>query len=193
MVIFNSLQSVLSIILMLSMGCFFTYKGWFDNGTSKLFSKIVINIAVPCYMISSLMGTYDKEKLLRLASGVFASTLSISNTLFVGLPVNIALFGDSSIPFVFIYFLANITLFWTIGNFGINKDGGQSGGSIFSFENLKMLLSPPLCGFVIAIILIFMKVTLPKFIMDTFKYMGSMTTLATLLFIPIYIILLNKI
>lgn len=216
MAILNSLQCVLSIIFMMSMGYFFSRKGWFNDETSKLFSKIVINISVPCYMISSLLGTYTKEKLLSIISGVFipftsmiivyilgviiakaiklpsrrrgifAATLSISNTLFVGLPINVALFGDSSVPFVFIYFIANITLFWTIGAFGISKDGGLD-GHIFSTENLKKLFSPPLCAFIIAVILIFIELSLPKFLMDSFKYMGNLMTPLSMLFIGITI------
>lgn len=217
LVVFKSLQSVLSIISMLSVGYFFSYKKWFDKETSKLFSKMVINISVPCFMISNLLGAYTKEKLINIASsifipftsmivcymlgvliariiklpsnrrGIFASTLSISNTLFVGLPVNTALFGDSSIPFVFIYFIANITLFWTIGAYGIANDGMKTKGRIFSVKNLKNLFSPPLCGFIIAVVLIFMEINLPIFLMDTFKYMGSMTTPLSMLYIGIII------
>lgn len=221
MVILNSLQSVLSIIIMLSVGYFFSYIKWFNEETSKLFSKIVINLAVPAYMVSTLMVTYDKEKLIDLSKwlfipfasiiicyllgvviakalklpsnrrGIFASTFSISNTIFVGLPVNVALFGDSSIPFVFIYFIANISLFWTIGVFGITRDGGKEKGSAFSRENFKKIFSPPLCGFIISVIFIFMQVNLPKFLMDSLKYMGGMTTPLAMLYIGIVIYNMN--
>ncbi|PJI07252.1 MULTISPECIES: AEC family transporter [Clostridium] len=217
MVILNSLQSVLSIILMLSIGYFFSHKGWFNNETSKLFSKVVINIAVPCYMVSNLLTTYTKDKLIQFASGVFVpfasiiicyilgiilakifnipsnkrgifvSTLSIANTLFVGLPVNTSLFGNKSLPFVFIYFLGNISLFWTIGAFCLAKDGGDKKVHLFSSENLKNLFSPPLCGFIAAIILILLQITLPKCVMDTCKYMGNLVTPLSMLYIGIII------
>ncbi|BCZ45122.1 hypothetical protein psyc5s11_11890 [Clostridium gelidum] len=51
MVVFNSIQSVFSIILMLSIGYFLSYKKWFDQDTGKLFSRIVVNLAVPCYIV----------------------------------------------------------------------------------------------------------------------------------------------
>ena len=37
-----------------------------------------------------------------------------SNTIFVGLPINQALFGDASIPYVLIYYMCNTTFFWTL-------------------------------------------------------------------------------
>ncbi|GFP75451.1 AEC family transporter [Clostridium fungisolvens] len=216
MSLINSMQSVLCILLMISVGYFFSRIGWFNDGTAKLFSKVVVNIAVPGYMISNLISTYDRSKLICLAGGVlipytsmiicyvlgtliakaiklpsnrrgiFAATISISNTLFVGLPVNVALFGDSSIPFVFIYFIANVSLFWTIGAYGISRDGGRE-GHIFSKENLKKMVSPPLCAFIIAVILIFVEASLPKFLKDTFKYMGNMLTPLSMLYIGITI------
>lgn len=201
---------------MIGVGHFFSHIGWFKDETAKLFSKIIVNIAVPGYMISNLMGTYSKEKLMALSvwlvvpfssilinyafgmllakvihipsnrRGIFASTISISNTLFVGLPVNVALFGDDSIPFVLIYFIANVSLFWTIGAFGINRDGGTK-KSMFSKEMIRKLFSPPLCAFIIAVILIFMNVHLPKFLMDSFKNMGNMVTPLSMLYIGITI------
>lgn len=221
MAILSSIQSVLSIILMLSVGYFFSHRKWFNEETSKLFSKIVVNLAVPAYMVSTLMSTYDKEKLIHLAKwlfipfvsiilcyllgmgigkilnlppnrrGIFVSTFSISNTIFVGLPVNIALFGEDSIPFVFIYFIANISLFWTIGVFGITGDGGKTKRNLFSRESLKRIFSPPLCGFIIAVLFIFMEMNLPKFLMDSLKYMGGMTTPLSMLYIGIIIYNIN--
>ena len=46
-----------------------------------------------------------------------------SNTIFVGLPINQALFGDASIPYVLIYYMCNTTFFWTLGTYLIQRDG----------------------------------------------------------------------
>ena len=39
-----------------------------------------------------------------------------SNTIFVGLPINQALFGDASIPYVLIYYMCNTTFFLDFGD-----------------------------------------------------------------------------
>ncbi len=218
----NAVQGVLSIILILGLGYFLTHRGWFDDKASKLFSRLVVNVSLPAYMISNLMTTYTKDKLIHLAGGLivpfasmglcyitgrivaklikvkpnrvgtFTSMFSLSNTIFVGLPVNMALFGEKSLPYVLLYYIANTSLFWTIGTYGIRSDGGKSDEKVLSIDNLKRVFSPPLTGFIVATILILLGIKLPGSIMDTCKYLGNLTTTLSLLFIGIAMYRVNK-
>jgi len=217
MVFLEAVQSVLSIIFMITIGYFLSSKGWFDEKSSKLLSKLVVNLSLPAYMISNLVSNYSKDELLKLGSGLvipfssmilcyliaiaaarlikipggragtFCSMFAWSNTIFIGLPVNLALFGDESIPYVLLYYIANTTLFWTIGVYGISRDGGNSGGKLFSASNIKRIFSPPLTGFLIAIALIMLGIRLPQSILDTCRYLGNLTTPLSMLFIGIII------
>lgn len=217
MVIFSAAGSVLSIVIMICVGYALTAKKWFDESVSKLFSKLVCNIALPCLMISDLVGNFDREKLEGLSSGLivpfssmaicyiigmivskiikvekkrtgtFRSMFFVSNSIFIGLPINMALFGETSIPYVLLFYIANTTFFWTMGAYGISKDGDVNSSRIFSKETLARLISPPLMGFVIGIILILCNIHLPKFILDTCKYLGNLTTPLSMLFIGIII------
>lgn len=217
MIIFNAAGSVLSIVIMICIGYILTAKKWFDESVSKLFSDLVCNIALPCLMISDLVGNFDREKLSSLSSGLivpftsmavcyivgilvakiikvekkrigtFKSMFFVSNSIFIGLPINMALFGQSSIPYVLLYYIANTTFFWTLGAYGISKDGDNIDSRIFSKETLIRLASPPLIGFVIGIMLIFLNIQIPKFILDTCKYLGNLTTPLSMLFIGIII------
>ena len=198
--ILDSVQSIFAIISMILVGVFFSYKKWFNQETATLFSKIVVNISVPGFMISNLVTNYTKSKLIEVSGGfiipfssmlimylfgfilakwikvpdnrrgIFAATVSISNTLFVGLPINLALYGNDSIPYVFIYFIVNVSFFWTIGAWGISRDGGLK-GKLLSMNNLKKIFNVPLISFLIAVIIIFLEIPLPKFVMDTSRYM----------------------
>lgn len=220
MVVMNALGSVLSIIIMIAVGYVLTSKKWLDEKMSKVFAKLVCNVALPCLMISDLMGNFDKDKFSHLGKGLiipflsialcyfaaivvskvikvkkgrvgtFRSMFFVSNSIFIGLPVNMALFGSKSIPYVLLYYIANTTFFWTIGAYGICKDGEAFNNkctSIFSKETLKRIASPPLMGFVFAIVLILLNVKVPKFILDTCKYFGNLTTPLSMLFIGITI------
>lgn len=218
MVIFNAAGSVLSIVIMICVGYILTAKKWFDESVSRLFSKLVCNIALPCLMISDLVGNFDREKLQSLSSGLivpfasmavcyviativskvikvqknrkgtFKSMFFVSNSIFIGLPINMALFGETSVPYVLLYYIANTTFFWTLGAYGISKDGDSSSkSSIFSKETIKRLISPPLMGFIVGMILILLNIQLPKFILDTCKYFGNLTTPLSMLFIGIII------
>lgn len=217
MVIVEALQSVLSIIIIIGIGYILTHRGWFDESTAKLLSKLVVNISLPALMLSNLMSTFDREALIAIIGGVaipFASMLIsygaavvlsyilkvkqgrrgtfqtmflISNTIFMGMPVNLALFGEQSTPYILLYYIANTTLMWTLGVYLIQRDGGKREGSLFSMRTVKGIFTPPLMGFLAAVLLIMLGIRLPRFIMDTAKYLGGITTPLSLLFIGITI------
>ena len=218
MVILHSIESILTIIIIIAIGYYLTSKNWFNEDTSKSFAKLVTNVSLPAYMISNLMGNFNKSKLECLAAGLWVPFLSISlcillslvfskmlkikegrkgtfesmffnsNTIFVGLPINLALFGDKSIPYVLLYYIANTTFFWTLGVYFISKDSrDNSSGSKTGFNVIQKIISPPLLGFIIAIILILLNIKLPGFIMDTCKYLGQLTTPLSMIFIGISI------
>ena len=217
----SALGSVLSVILMIALGFGLAKRGWFDEAASKLLSRLVVSVALPAYMIANLTGGYDRAGLLAMLPGLpipfatmllsfglarllsaalrvppgrrgsFAAMLGHSNTIFIGLPVNLAIFGEPSMPYVLLYYIANTLLFWTIGVYGIARDGEARGGakaaSILSPEGLKRILSPPLLGFISAVILIMAGVKLPRFLFDLCKTLGAMTTPLSMLFIGIVI------
>ena len=221
MVMLNAAQSILSIVLMIGIGYILSGRGWFNEDTSKLFSKVVVNLAMPALMISSLMGTFTKESLSQaglgllipfvsivvsyLASIVIAKIIKIkperkgtfqcmfflSNTLFIGLPLNLALFGETSVPYVLYYYFSNTVLFWTLGVYLIRKDSGLNNSNIFSLDTLKNIFTPPLMGFITAIILLMLGIQLPNFIMDSCKYIGNLTTPLSMFFIGIVIKSIN--
>lgn len=212
MVIIHSLESILSIFIMIYIGYFLCGRGWFNDETAALFSKIVIYISMPPMMVSNILAYFDKKKLSQSAMGLsipfcsmilcyfigkatakiikikperhglFEAMFFASNTIFMGLPINLALFGEKSVPYVLLYYIANTTLFWTIGTYSINK---AKDNKIFSFQTLKKIFSPPLIGFLVAIFLILLDIKLPLFIMDTCKYLGNLTTPLSMMFVGI--------
>lgn len=216
-IIFNAVQSIFSIIIMISLGFLLTSKKWFDGSTSKLFVKLVTNISLPCLMVSSLLTSFEKDQLLHSGKGlfipfasmafcyvagilvaklvkiedkhkgVFQTMFFVSNTIFIGLPVNLALFGEKSIPYVLLYYIANTTFFWTIGVYTIRRDGNVEKQKLVHISSLKKIFSPPLTSFLFSIALILLNVKLPLFVMDTCKYLGNLTTPLSMLFIGITI------
>lgn len=213
--IFHSIESVLSIVLMIGLGVFLTHKGWFDEKISKVIARLVTQVALPSYMVWNLTNAFDKEKLIGMKDGLIVPFLSmlltyaiayilskvlkiqlnrqgtfrtmffISNTIFIGLPINIALFGDQSVPYVLLYYIANTFLFWTLGVYSISGDGALERPKLISFAMLKKLINLPLGGFIVGVILVLLEIKLPAFISDTCHYLGSMTTPLSMLFIGI--------
>lgn len=213
MELLTAFGSIVSIMIMIVIGFLLTKKGWMDKAGAQLFSKLVINVSLPALMINNLMKDFDRAKLLSLGRGLvvpflsialtyligkifikifninvkrrgsFLSMFFVSNTIFIGLPVNLALFGTESVPYVLLYYIANTTFFWTIGVFEISKDGSGESQKLLSRNTVKRIFSPPLMGFIVAIILILLAVPVPKFVMDTCKYLGNLTTPLSMIFI----------
>ena len=108
--------------------------------------------------------------------GLFISMFFNSNTIFVGLPINQALFGDASIPYVLIYYMCNTTFFWTLGTYLIQRDGEEE--AQFDLKtSLKKVFSPPLMG------LVMLQIKLPAFLASDLQYLGNLTTPLSMIFI----------
>lgn len=214
-IILDSLQSALSLVVIIALGYYLTRRGMFDEKVGSLFTSLVMNISMPTMIISNLVTVFDRDKLYSAGrgllipfgtmlisyvlaivitqlirvkpgrKGVFQVMFFASNTIFMGLPVNLALFGEESTPFVLFYYAANTTLFWTIGMYCISRDKRGTKDKVLSINTVKRIFSPPLMGFITGILLILTGIKPPMFVMDSFKYIGNLTTPLSLLFIGI--------
>ncbi len=150
----TSISGILVILGMILVGFVMGEKGWFDDKSRGLIAKLVTQIALPCYMLY----------------------------IFVGLPINQALFGDASIPYVLIYYMCNTTFFWTLGTYLIQRDG--EGEAEFDLKtSLKKIFSPPLMGFMLGLIIVILHIKLPTFLASDLQYLGSLTTPLSMIFI----------
>ncbi|QEA31990.1 AEC family transporter [Secundilactobacillus malefermentans] len=215
-IFYESISGVLVIMVMIALGYVLTVRGWFNDYASRLIARLVTQIALPAYMIFTITGQFSADKLkstlpdlrfpvvsmlilyaLAMAAyrlfriqkshkGLFESMFLNSNTVFVGLPVNMALFGPKSLPYVLVYYMANTTFFWTLGVYLIQKDG-TSGQKFDLWQTVKKIFSPPLLGFMVGVVLVLLRIQLPKFLMEDFQYVGDLTIPLSMIFIGIAI------
>lgn len=208
----DAVQGVLTVLSMILLGYVLSRRGWFEGQTSGLFSKLVIKVSLPALIVSNLLNTFDKAMLLEAGMGVlvpmvcmlllygvglllarilnmpsynrgiFVAMFAFSNTIFVGLPINVALFGEESTIYALLYYFANTALFWTIGIGGMLQSNGKGNGLSIS-GRLKNFMSPPLISFIFSLLLIFLNISLPRFVMDALKYIGNLTTPLSMLYI----------
>ena len=208
----HSFAGVLVILVMIVVGYVLTEKHWFDEKSGRLLAKIVTQVGLPCYMIITITHKFKAKELLRMIpdlrypvmsmmilmliafsfvqlfhienshAGLFSSMFFNSNTVFVGLPINEALFGSASVPYVLVYYMANTTIFWTIGTYLIQRDGDTD--STFSLKKaLGKIFSPPLLGFILGVIFVLLHIHLPNFIDSDLQYLGDMTIPLSMIFI----------
>lgn len=213
----HGLQGIFEILFIIGIGFILAKKGWFIADTSALLTKLVMKIALPLYMLCQLEKDFTHDSLLQIApdlllpfssillayvvgriavkllhirqdrQGVFITCFFIANTIFIGLPVNLALFGTQSVPSVMLYYMANTTMFWTLGVYHIVNDstGGEKAMPLFSLQTLKKVFSPPLLGFLIGLAFILANIQLPEFLLVSFQYVGNLATPLSLMVIGI--------
>ena len=208
----RSISGILVILGMILVGFIIGEKGWFDDKSRGLLAKLVTQVALPCYMLYTITQRFTAADLLKMLPALRFPALSMvvllgiatgvariftvkqdrrglvismffnSNTIFVGLPINQALFGDASIPYVLIYYMCNTTFFWTLGTYLIQRDG--EGEAQFDLKtSLKKVFSPPLMGFLLGLVLVMLQIKLPAFLASDLQYLGNLTTPLSMIFI----------
>ena len=217
----KSINCVIIMGLLAGAGYWTASKGWYDQTATQLIARLVTFLSLPCYLFASVSERLTHNELIALAgpmvipfismwlvfftsriiirlghvtsthSGIFSSAYTASNNMFIGLPVSIALFGEEAVIPTLLYFFANTTFFWTMGNYLEAMDGVKSehreAPKMLSLTTVKRVFSPPLCGFLLAIILLLLDLKFPEPVMAAAKYMGGITTPLALIFIGLMI------
>ncbi|EMT38521.1 hypothetical protein SAMN04244560_01545 [Thermoanaerobacter thermohydrosulfuricus] len=214
---FSAVQGVLIIVFILVLGYYLSKIGWFDKSTSDLFAKLVINVSLPLNMIVNISTTFSKEqlehsvrgllipflsillsyivayifaetfKIKKGRKGVFVVIFSLSNTIFVGLPMAQALFGDIATPYALLYYMANTTILWTLGVYSVIRDVNGKERNVVNWDTIKRIFNPPLLGFIIGVIFVLANISLPKFLFESFRMIGNLTTPLSIFYIGIVI------
>ena len=214
-IIFHSMQSILSIVIMMFLGIMLARAGWFDEKASRLIADLVTKVSLPCLILLNITDNFARENLGRLFSDMALPVLSVvasyfigsalckllkvpkgrralfkamfyvANCIYIGVPLNIALFGEDSTVYIFEYFAANTTALWCVAVYQLSVDGADEEMKMDVLQTVKRILYSPLAGFLTALILVLLDVKLPVFAKDTLKYIGSMTTPLSMIFVGI--------
>ena len=236
MVFLTSLQSIIPIVLLISLGYFLKGQGMFNPTFSGNLSRFIMSVILPAgvfvsvlhhlhmsdlwdlrYGMLVVMLTYViayivafiMMKLLKVPKGrrgIFINMVVNDNCLFIGLPVQIALFGPEALPYFLLYYIGNTISVWLVGVFlieldplptvenGLANDEWNQVGNSSSVQSTtdqkpkfdwKKLLPPPLLGFFTALIFLFFEIPLAPILHNTLNYLGNMVTPLSLIYIGI--------
>ena len=236
MVFLTSLQSIIPIVLLISLGYFLKGRGMFNPTFSSNLSRFIMSVILPAgvfvsvlhhlhmsdlwdlrYGMLVVMLTYViayivafiMMKLLKVPKGrrgIFINMVVNDNCLFIGLPVQIALFGPEALPYFLLYYIGNTISVWLVGVFlieldplptvenGLANDEWNQVGNSSSVQSTtdqkpkfdwKKLLPPPLLGFFTALIFLFFEIPLAPILHNTLNYLGNMVTPLSLIYIGI--------
>lgn len=213
MVFLDALGCMASITLLAALGFALARRGRITQETQRFLPNLLMRVALPPYLTATVCTHFQRDQFFHLVLGSavpFASIIlcfaicrcaatlldidrrrrglvavmaSLSNTVFIGIPVNVALFGDAALPNLMLYYFANTGLQWTMGTWAICGEA-QGGAARPTFgEMLKRLFSPPLMGMLLGIALVLVDLHLPAVILDTCNYLGRLTTPLALIYI----------
>lgn len=207
---FNALSACLVLLMLMAVGYFMGARGWMTAREKGFVSKYIINIAVPCNCIVGLLDNLDRSSLMQaggmvatailsvvitvLASagvamllrlphgrwGVFVAMAGFSNTLFIGIPVCTQLFGETSMPYIMLYYIGHTTLMQSVGVMLVERAGakpGQKGGIVQFLRDV--FLKPPILSVIFSVLMLTLGWKLPNTLMRFANYIsGSVSPLA---------------
>ena len=207
---FNALSACLVLLMLMAVGYFMGARGWMTAREKGFVSKYIINIAVPCNCIVGLLDNLDRSSLMQaggmvatailsvvitvLASagvamllrlphgrwGVFVAMAGFSNTLFIGIPVCTQLFGETSMPYIMLYYIGHTALMQSVGVMLVERAGakpGQKGGIVQFLRDV--FLKPPILSVIFSVLMLTLGWKLPNTLMRFANYIsGSVSPLA---------------
>ncbi|KRM40479.1 AEC family malonate efflux carrier [Lactobacillus hamsteri DSM 5661 = JCM 6256] len=199
------------------LGYILRLKGWFADTFAGNISKLITQIALPASIFISVQNNLTRGSLLNLFEnlllpfigvvisyiiafvlvkiikvpvgrrGIFINTIANANTIFIGMPLNVALFGNKAMPYFLVYYIINTISTWAFGVFLIKNDDPTLIAKEKKKHKIewKKLLPMPLVGFLVAIIWLLTGLKLPTFASQTFTYIGNLVTPLSLVYIGI--------
>ncbi|MFT8916997.1 MAG: AEC family transporter [Oenococcus sp.] len=211
----TSVQSVVEIVLIIALGYILRRSGKLSDSFKGNISYLIMNIALPLSIFVSVLRYLTRGRLVSLSGGLLFAAASFflgyviaylltkifriragrrgtfinmfvnANTIFIGLPLNLALFGSKSMPYFLIYYVMNTISTWAIGVFFISADDPTKDKGTKTSFNWKKLLPMPLVGFLFSLVFLLLAIPVPAWIDTTFSTVGGIVTPMSLIYIGI--------
>ena len=211
----TSITSIIPIIAIIVLGYILQVKGWFGDAFGPNLSRLIMNVALPASIFVSVMKYLTLDKLISLSGGILytfvafilgymvayiavmlfkirpgrrgtmINTFVNANTIFIGLPLNVALFGDQALPYFLIYYITNTISTWTLGVYLMTSDSKSGQSKETTKFDWKKLLPAPLVGFLVALLFLILRIPIPDFATNTLTYVGNIVTPLSLIYIGI--------
>ena len=211
----TSITSIIPIIAIIVLGYILQVRGWFGDRFGPNLSRLIMNVALPASIFVSVMKYLTLDKLISLSGGLLytfvafilgyivayiavmvfkvrpgrrgtmINTFVNANTIFIGLPLNVALFGDQALPYFLIYYITNTISTWTLGVYLMTSDSKSGQSKETTKFDWKKLLPAPLVGFLVALLFLILQISIPDFATNTLTYIGNIVTPLSLIYIGI--------
>lgn len=196
-VIFDSIGSLFMIIL---TGFIASRKKIITESMNKGLIDLLIQIALPCMILSSFIFTYDDSiktnvvKTFYLSLAAYGIIIILSyilvipvkgdkktilhfanvfvNTGYIGFPILNAVYGSEGVVYGSIFNMFFVVLVWT---YGLMLYKGNLQGKELKAEIIKILLNPSILAVCAGILIMLTRASIPAFLLSAVRSVGSMT------------------
>lgn len=147
--------NILVLFLVVGLGFGLARAKWLDESSNAVFTKILLNVALPSTLILSIGKDYTKAeflallpnivlpalvifslmalafvfaKIMRIESGrvgLFIGVCAMSSTIMMGIPITLAVYGSHGLPFALMTYASQTLIYWTLGLYLLQKDSKQ--------------------------------------------------------------------
>ncbi|MCY1151879.1 MAG: AEC family transporter [Sphaerochaetaceae bacterium] len=220
-----AVEVVMTMMILLCIGYFIYDKPWAGETAVTMISKLLLNICLPSMLLYSMVNSVSHDQLISFGillpitvllivflfyfslliaklfkvdkgrQGVFATMGSLSNTIFLGLPVCTMIFGFESVPLVMLGFISGSIVTFTLGLSGIMKDAtylGEQNANLTLKDQLRnMFLNPIMVSLFVGLLLNLLNVKYFPSLNTALGYISNMTTPLSLIFIGMYMRTMN--
>lgn len=217
----NAVSAVFVIFSLMAVGFLLGKRNIMTATEKKFVSRYVINVAVPLNTIVGIQNHLKRDdmfemgylllaplltiliclavsalvaialKLPKKRRGVFVALAFLSNTLFIGLPMALELFGEVSMPYVMLYYMCSTVFTQTVALMLVERSGEAAAGKRASVLR-SLLTKPPILGIFAAYALLFADIRLPSTLMSFMGYISATVTPLALFYCGFVIFELGK-
>ena len=205
MSIANAFNGVFALMMIMLLGVFLTKRKFLTEDYYHFLTSFIMKYTVPAMLFENAIENVTVDfitksgtlllapfvtqlggylialaiaKLLKLPKsleGIFISIFAMCNTMLMGFPICMQIFGEVSVPYVTAYYIANTLVFWILVAPRIAA-GGEAGGVISRKEKIKRVFSPPLVSFLIGAACNLIHIPIPGFLQTALTDFGSLTS-----------------
>lgn len=205
MSIANAFNGVFALMLIMLLGAFMTRRKFLTEDYYHFLTSFIMKYTIPAMLFENAIENVTMEfitesgtlllapfvtqlggyfialgiaKLIKLPKsleGIFISIFAMCNTMLMGFPICMQIFGEVSVPYVTAYYIANTLVFWILVAPRIAA-GGTVGGVITRAEKIKRVFSPPLLSFLVGAAVSLLHIPVPAFLQTALTDFGALTS-----------------
>ena len=201
----NAFNGVFALMLLMLLGVVLTKRKFLTQDYYQFLTNFIMKFTVPAMLFENAIKNVTVEfitesgvmllapfitqlggyfialgiaklcKLDKSIQGIFISIFAMCNTMLMGFPICMQIFGEVSVPYVTAYYIANTVVFWVLVAPRLAA-GGTQGGVISKVDKIKRVFSPPLTAFLIGSAVNLVHIPVPKFVQTALTDFGNLTS-----------------